>query len=66
MRSFTNLRKSFGGFSSEKGGEVAAVWLTFIETYKFQKKAALDFFNGFFKGVSEGKVDYELTEGLLC
>ena len=24
---FTNLRKSFGGFSSEKGGEVAAAWL---------------------------------------
>ena len=38
---FTNLRKSFGGFSSELGGEVAAAWLTFVETCKLQKKAAL-------------------------
>ena len=52
VRPFTNLRKSFGGFSSEKGGEVAAAWLTFIETYKLQKKAAFDFFNGFFKMVT--------------
>lgn len=36
VRPFTNLRKSFGGFSSEKGGEVAAAWLTFIETCKLQ------------------------------
>ena len=56
----TNLRKNFGGFSSEKGGEVAAAWLTFIETCKLQKKAALDFFNGFFKSVTEGRSDYEL------
>jgi len=60
VRPFTNLRKSFGGFSSEKGGEVAAAWLTFIETCKLQKKAALDFFNGFFKSVTEGRSDYEL------
>ena len=60
VRPFTNLRKSFGGFSSEKGGEVAAAWLTFIETCKLQKKAALDFFNGFFKMVTEGRSDYEL------
>ena len=60
VRPFTNLRKSFGGFSSEKGGEVAAAWLTFIETCKLQKKAALDFFNGFFKKVTEGRSDYEL------
>ena len=60
VRPFTNLRKNFGGFSSEKGGEVAAAWLTFIETCKLQKKAALDFFNGFFKSVTEGRSDYEL------
>ena len=57
---FTNLRKSFGGFSSEKGGEVAAAWLTFIETCKLQKKAALDFFHEFFKKITEGRTDYEL------
>ena len=60
VRPFTNLRKSFGGFSSEKGGEVAAAWLTFIETCKLQKKAALDFFNVFFRMVTEGRCDYEL------
>ena len=60
VRPFTNLRKSFGGFSSEKGGEVAAAWLTFIETCKLQKKAALDFFQEFFKKITEGRADYEL------
>jgi len=60
VRPFTNLRKSFGGFSSEKGGEVAAAWLTFIETCKLQKKAALDFFHEFFKKITEGRTDYEL------
>ena len=60
VRPFTNLRKSFGGFSSEIGGKVAAAWLTFIETCKLQKKAALDFFNGYFKLVTEGRSDYEL------
>ena len=60
VRPFTNLRKSFGGFSSEKGGEVAAAWLTFIETCKLQKKAALDFFNDFFRSVTDGRSDYEL------
>ena len=60
VRPFTNLRKSFGGFSSEKGGEVAAAWLTFIETCKLQKKAAFDFFNDFFKKVTDGRSDYEL------
>jgi len=59
VRPFTNLRKSFGGFSSEKGGEVAAAWLTFIETCKLQKKAALDFFQEFFKKITEGRADYE-------
>jgi hypothetical protein len=60
VRPFTNLRKSFGGFSSERGGEVAAAWLTFIETCKLQKKAALDFFNEFFRKITEGRTDYEL------
>jgi hypothetical protein len=60
VRPFTNLRKSFGGFSSERGGEVAAAWLTFIETCKLRQKAALDFFTGFFKMVTEGRCDYEL------
>ena len=60
VRPFTNLRKNFGGFSSEKGGEVAAAWLTFIETCKLQKKAALDFFQEFFKKITEGRTDYEL------
>ena len=60
VRPFTNLRKSFGGFCSEKGGEVAATWLTFIETCKFQKNAPLDFFHEFFKKITEGRADYEL------
>ena len=60
VRPFTGLRKSFGGFSSEKGGEVAAAWLTFIETCKLRKKAALDFFNEYFRRVTEGRSDYEL------
>ena len=34
--------------------------LTFIETCKLQKKAALDFFNDFFRSVTEGRSDYEL------
>ena len=60
VRPFTNLRKSFGGFSSEKGGEVAAAYLTFIETCKLQKKAALEVFNEFFRRIAEGRRDYEL------
>ena len=36
------------------------LWLTFIETCKLQKKAALDFFNVFFRMVTEGRCDYEL------
>jgi hypothetical protein len=31
-----------------------------IETCKLQKKAALDFFNSFFKMVTEGRTDYEV------
>ena len=67
VRPFTNLRKSFGGFSSELGGEVAAAWLTFVETCKLQKKAALEVFNEYFQRISEGRRDYDLiTEEVLC
>ena len=67
VRPFTNLRKSFGGFSSELGGEVAAAWLTFVESCKLQKKAALEVFNGYFQRIAEGRRDYDLiTEEVLC
>jgi len=67
VRPFTNLRKSFGGFSSELGGEVAAAWLTFVETCKLQKKAALEVFNGYFQRIVAGRRDYDLiTEEVLC
>ena len=67
IRPFTNLRKSFGGFSSELGGEVAAAWLTFVESCKLQKKAALEVFNGYFQRIAEGRRDYDLiTEEVLC
>ena len=41
VRPFTNLRKSFGGFSSRKGGETTATYLSFIETCKLLKKPRL-------------------------
>ena len=67
VRPFTNLRKSFGGFSSELGGEVAAAWLTFVESCKLQKKAALEVFNGYFQRITQGRRDYDLiTEEVLC
>ena len=67
VRPFTNLRKSFGGFSSELGGEVAAAWLTFVETCKLLKKAALEVFNGYFQRIVAGRRDYDLiTEEVLC
>ena len=67
VRPFTNLRKSFGGFSSELGGEVAAAWLTFVESCKLQKKAALEVFNGYFQRIAQGRRDYDLiTEEVLC
>ena len=67
VRPFTNLRKSFGGFSSELGGEVAAAWLTFVESCKLQKKAALEVFNGYFQRIAEGRRDFDLiTEEVLC
>ena len=60
VRPFTNLRKSFGGFSSEKGGVAAAAYLSVIETCKLQKKVVLDSLNGYFKGITEGRMDYEV------
>lgn len=67
VRPFTNLRKNFGGFSSETGAVVAATYLTFVETCKLMKKTALDFFKGFFGMTSSGRTDYELiTQELLC
>ena len=60
-------RLSYGGFSSELGGEVAAAWLTFVESCKLQKKAALEVFNGYFQRIAEGRRDYDLiTEEVLC
>ena len=67
VRPFTNLRKNFGGFSSELGGEVAAAWLTFVESCKLQKKAALEVFRGYFQRIAQGRRDYDLiTEEVLC
>jgi hypothetical protein len=66
VRPFTNLRKNFGGFSSEQGARVTATFLTFVETCKLMAKAPLDFFRGFFDMVVSGRSDYALmTEALL-
>ena len=66
VRPFTNLRKSFGGFSSERGAKVAATYLTFVETCKLMVKAPLDFFRRFFDMIIDGRRDYALmTEALL-
>lgn len=67
VRPFTNLRKNFGGFSSEAGARVAAIYLTFVETCKLMKKTSLDFFKGFFGMTTSGRTDYELiVQELLC
>ncbi len=67
VRPFTNLRKSFGGFNSEKGARTAAIILSFVETCKLKKKNVLDFFKGFFDMVVGGRTDYEqMTQALLC
>ena len=67
VRPFTNLRKNFGGFSSEAGARVAAIYLTFVETCKLMKKTALDFFKGFFGMTTSGRTNYELiVQELLC
>ena len=45
----------------------AAAWLTFVESCKLQKKAALEVFNGYFQRIAEGRRDYDLiTEEVLC
>ena len=63
---FTNLRKNFGGFSSEQGARVTATYLTFVETCKLMVMAPLDFFRGFFDMIVAGRRDYALmTEALL-
>lgn len=41
VQSFTNLRKSFGGFSGKLGGNVTVIWLTFAESRKLQKMTTL-------------------------
>ena len=66
VRPFTNLRKNFGGFSSEQGARVTATFLTFVETCKLMATAPLDFFRGFFDMIVAGRRDYALmTETLL-
>lgn len=66
VRPFTNLRKNFGGFSSEQGARVTAAFLTFVETCKLMAMAPLDFFRGFFDMIVAGRRDYALmTEALL-
>lgn len=66
FRPFTNLRKSFGGFSSEDGARTSAGYLTIIETCKLMKKAPLDFFRSFFNMIIEGRRDYEnMSQALL-
>ena len=67
VRPFTNLRKSFGGFSSEEGGRVTAIYLSIMETCKLLKKPPLDFFRRYFSMIAKGRRDYELmTQELLC
>ena len=67
VRPFTNLRKSFGGFSSERGAQTAAHYLTIVETCKLMKKTPLDFFRSFFDMIVEGRRDYEnMAQALLC
>lgn len=66
VRSFTNLRKNFGGFSSEQGARVTATYLIFVETCKLMAMAPLNFFRGFFDMIVAGRRDYALmTEALL-
>lgn len=67
VRPFTNLRKSFGEFSSERGAQTAARYLTIVETCKLMKKTPLDFFRSFFDMIVEGRRDYEnMSQALLC
>lgn len=54
-----NLRKIFGGFSSENGGHVTATYLSIVETCKLLKKPPLEFFRRFFSMIAEGRRDYD-------
>lgn len=66
VRPFTNLRKNFGGFSSEQGARVTATYLSFVETCKLMAMAPRDFFRRFFDMIVAGRRDYALmTEALL-
>ena len=41
--------------------------VSFVESCKLQKKAALEIFNGYFRRIAEGRRDYDLiTEEVLC
>ncbi len=57
VRPFTNLRKNFGGFSSELGARGTSTYLTFVETCKLMAKAPQDFFRGFFDMIVAGRRD---------
>ena len=59
VRPFTNLRKSFGGFSSENGARRAATILSFVEACKLMKKNVLGFLKDFFDIVISGRTDYD-------
>lgn len=59
VRPFTNLRKSFGGFSSENGARTAATILSFVETCKLMNKNVLGFFKDFFDMVVSERSDYD-------
>ena len=65
VRPFTNLRKNFGGFSSEQGARVTATFLTFVENCKLMAMAPLDFFRGFFDMIVAGRRDYALMKEAL-
>ena len=56
---FTNLRKSFGGFSSEEGARTASRYLTLVETCKLIKKAPQEVFRNFFDMIVAGRRGYE-------
>ena len=67
IRPFTNLRKSFGGFSSEGGALTASRYLTLVETCKLIKKAPQEMLHNFFDMIVEGRRDYEnMSQELLC
>ena len=67
IRPFTNLRKSFGGFSSEGGALTASRYLTVVETCKLIKKAPQEMLHNFFDMIVEGRRDYEnMSQEILC